>query len=514
MMRRPPWALRGLAAISAVAFATPILWLALGPPDVLADVIGDRRLLTPLSHTVMLAAATATIAGAIGTALAWLVARSTLPGRSILRVLAPLPLIIPSYVGALALRSGVSVGGLTDELGIGSLDWQGFWPSALVMGMLTAPLVYLPAVARLGQIPRSLHDAAQVMGRGRLHRALSIDVTLAASAIAGGMLLVALYAISEFGAVQALGYSTLTTELNNSVFLDPPRARAVGLVLAMLAVLVVVGERMAQRRLARFQLPTGARADRIALGRWAAPIWIAAASVLAVSLVLPVAVLGWWATRGRGSALSGQVSSLPDAITSSAWLGIAAAVVAVVVVLPLASLVGRYRSGIGAVATVVCIGAFAIPGLAVALSLVRLSVGTAVYQTASVLIAAYVLHFGGQALRTATDAVRTVPARLHEAAGLLGAGGVRRWWTIELPLIAPGLAAAAGLVFVASVKELPATLLLAPTGTVTLAQRVWVTTRDAFFAEAGITALMLLAVAGPLTWLLTLRTAARTAESP
>jgi iron(III) transport system permease protein len=508
-VRRPPRVLSLLAGLSAALFAIPLVWLGLGSPDVLFDVVTDRRLVTPLRNTLLLAASSAAVAGVVGTTLAWLVARSAMPGRAVLRVVAPLPLIIPSYVGALALRSGLSTGGLTDEIGLGSVDWRGLLPSTIVLGLLTAPLVYLPTVARLGQIPRSLHDAAQVMGYGRAHRVLRIDVTLAATAIAGGMILVALYAISEFGAVQALDYSTLTTELNNSVFGDPPRARAVGFVLAALAIVHVVGERSLQRRLARFRLPAGPTADRMRLGRWTGPVVGVAFGIVAVSVVLPVAVLAGWAVRGRGAAVAGQVSGLGDAIGSSAWLSVVAAVAAVVVVLPLASLAGRHRSPTATVATVVCVGAFAIPGLAVALSLVRVSVGTIWYQTAPVLVAAYVLHFGGQALRTATDAVRAVPERLQEAAATLGARSVRRWRTVELPLIAPGLAAAAGLVFVASVKELPATLLLAPTGTVTLAQRVWSTTRDAFFAEAGVTALVMLAVAGPLTWLLTLRTAAR-----
>jgi iron(III) transport system permease protein len=118
---------------------------------------------------------------------------------------------------------------------------------------------------------------------------------------------------------------------------------------------------------------------------------------------------------------------------------------------------------------------------------------------------AYVVHFGSQALRAAQVAVAAVPARLDDAARTLGAGRVRRLLTVELPLALPGLLAGGGLVLLSTMKELPATLLLAPPGFETLATKIWNATEDAFLADASLAALLLLLLSGVLTWLLVVR---------
>jgi iron(III) transport system permease protein len=101
--------------------------------------------------------------------------------------------------------------------------------------------------------------------------------------------------------------------------------------------------------------------------------------------------------------------------------------------------------------------------------------------------------------------VSGLPPRLEEAARALGASRWRRLRTVDLPLIAPGLAAGAGLVLLATMKELPATLLLAPTGFDTLATRIWSSSESGLLARAGLTALALIALSALLTWLVTIR---------
>jgi iron(III) transport system permease protein len=118
---------------------------------------------------------------------------------------------------------------------------------------------------------------------------------------------------------------------------------------------------------------------------------------------------------------------------------------------------------------------------------------------------AYVVHFGAQALRTSQATVAAVPTRTDDAARSLGAGRFRRLRTIELPLMRPGLAAAGGLVLLSVMKELPATLLLAPIGFETLATRIWTGTQDGFLARAGSSSLVLVVASGCLTWFLTIR---------
>jgi iron(III) transport system permease protein len=122
-----------------------------------------------------------------------------------------------------------------------------------------------------------------------------------------------------------------------------------------------------------------------------------------------------------------------------------------------------------------------------------------------------VVHLGAQSLRTAQVAVGSVPRRLDESARVLGAGRLRRFTTVELPLMLPGLAAGAGLVLLSTMKELPITLLTSPLGFETLATRIWEDAEAVFLAEAGLASLVLVALSGVLTWLLVVRRTERLA---
>jgi iron(III) transport system permease protein len=237
-------------------------------------------------------------------------------------------------------------------------------------------------------------------------------------------------------------------------------------------------------------------------------------AVVSVALVVPVAVLARWAARGLtgGRDLLGRGAGLGELAAPTAQtvgLAVASAITAVAVVLPVAYLTRRFRARSGEVANLFVVAGFALPGLVLALSLVtitlRVPVLSALYQTVPLLVFAYVVHFGAQALRAGEVAVESVPERLREAARSLGAGRLRRFATVEVPLMAPMLAAGAGLVLLSVAKELPATLLLSPIGVDTLAVRIWSAAGEGFFARAGLAGLVLVAVSGVLTWWVTIR---------
>jgi iron(III) transport system permease protein len=227
--------------------------------------------------------------------------------------------------------------------------------------------------------------------------------------------------------------------------------------------------------------------------------------VLANALFGPLSVLGFWAWRGL--ARTGQTGPLADLVVptvNTAGLGVASAVITVGVVLPLAYLTVRHRSRVGDVANALVVGGFALPGLVIALALVRWVLDVpllgGLYQTLAILLAAYVIHFGSQAMRAAQVATGTVPARLDDAARMLGADRWRRLRTVELPLMTPGLLAGAGLVLLSTMKELPATLLLRPTSVDTLAVHIWSAREAARWADTGLASIVLVALSALLTW--------------
>jgi iron(III) transport system permease protein len=521
--RAAPAPLVALSALVACLFATPLAYLAvrgLTEGGTLA-AWASAATLGPLARTLVLGVSVAGASAALGTALAWLVTRTDLPGRRVARLLLPLPLVMPSFIAAFALLAAFAPGGLLagllEPLGVGRLPAvEGFWGALYVLTLFTYPYVYLPVTARLGQLPASLEESARLLGRGPAAVFRTVVAPQTASAVWAGTLLVFLYTISDFGAVQLLRYETLTGSIYASRVFDRAGALAQSLLLGLLAVAVVAAERSVTRGGRPGRLAAGARALRVPLGRWRGPAVALVAGVVGLALVAPVGVLAFWAGRGlvagstRAGALVQNAGSLAVPAVNTAVMAVAAALVAVAAVLPVAYLTVRHRSRLAGGANAVIVGGFALPGLVVALALAFWTLQApwplaALYQTQALLVFAYVVHFGSQALRAAQVAVAAVPSRLDDAARTLGAGRLRRLGTVELPLATPGLLAGAGLVLLSTMKELPATLLLAPPGFETLATRIWNATEDAFLADASLAALFLLLLSGVLTWFLVVR---------
>jgi iron(III) transport system permease protein len=523
-----PASLVAVCAIVGLLFAAPLLylvWRNLAGDEDLLELYLSRATLVPLRNTLVLAAATAASTAAIGTGLAWLTTRTDLPGRRLWAVLGPLPLVFPSFVGALALLAAVAPGGLLDEplgwIGIEATRPEGFWGAWLVLTLFTTPYVMLPVAARLTSLPPSLEESARLLGRSPAAVFRSVVLPQVSSAIGAGALLVFLYTVSDFGVVVLLRYETLTRAIYTNRLLDRDKSAALSLLLAVVALLVVAGERALARRRAPVE---GARAGRplhVPLGRWRWPALVAVVAWIGLALGGPLASLGLWAWRG----LTGETSSLADGgggladlvepALNSAGIGVVTAVVAVAVLLPLAYLATRHRAPVADAANGLVASGFALPGLVVALAVVfwgrQLPEAWGLYQSFTILVFAYVVHLGAQSLRAAQVAVGSVPRRLDESARMLGATRPRRFATIDLPLMLPGLAAGGGLVLLSTMKELPITLLTAPLGFETLATRIWADAEAVFLAEAGLASLVLVALSGVLTWLLVVRRTERLA---
>jgi iron(III) transport system permease protein len=500
--------------VVAAVFATPFAYLVarnLADLGAAADAIASTRAVEALARSVVLGVAVAVAATVLGTAAAWLVVRTDVPLRRVWRAVLPVPLVIPSFIGAFALIAAFAPGGLVEEAtGLQPPRVEGFWGSFAVLALLTYPYVYLPVAARLAQLPRALEESARLLGRGPATTFARIVAPQLRGSVLAGALLVFLYAISDFGVVQLMRYDTLTHAIYASRLLDRTTSLALSLELGLLALAVVAAE----RRLVRGSRAEATRGGRPLLhplgrGRWAGAAGLGA--LLGAALVAPVAVLAYWAVRGvvrgteRTGALVSDVGELAGPALNTAGVSLAAGAVALVAVLPVAYSTVRRGGTTSALANAVVVGGFALPGLAIALALVFWTVGApppvgALYGTLPLLVLAYVIHFGAQTLRTSQVAVAGVPARLEEAASGLGAGRTRRFARVELPLMAPGLLAGAGLVVLSTMKELPATLLLAPPGFQTLATKIWGAAEDAFLADASLASLVLIALSALLSW--------------
>jgi iron(III) transport system permease protein len=516
---RPGWALTLSAGVVAVLFAGPLAYVAWRNVTTGADLWAELRegqATASLARTIVLASTVSAGAAALGTALAWLTVRTDVPGRRLWRVLVPLPLVFPSFVGALAFINAFAQGGLVEEwFGVSQLvDLRGWFGAWLVLVLFTQPYVYLPVAARLGNLPPSQEESARLLGRSPRSVFRTIVLPQTTGAIWAGTLLVFLYTVSEFGAVQLMGYRTLTVEIFASRLFDQERAFALALVLGILALVVASAERVVGRRRARTEATGGRRPLQVPLGRWRLPALGVVGLTVLLGLVAPVVALGHWAVRGLqgervGRELADSVGDLGIPTVNTALVSLAAAAVAALIVLPVAYLSARHRTRLGAVTNAVVVSGFALPGLVVALALVFWTLNApgvgALYQTVPVLVFAYVVHFGAQSMRAAQVAVGGLPQRLDDAARTLGANRLRRFVTIDVPLMLPGLLAGAGLVLLSAMKELPATLMLRPTSFETLALRIWDAQEGGFLGEVGVAATVLVLGSAVLTWLLVVR---------
>jgi iron(III) transport system permease protein len=514
---RPSPALMAVAVAVAALFAAPLGYLAVRTIRLggeVADVLTGAGVWTPLRSTVTLAVAVSATAAVVGTGLAWITTRTDLPLRRVWALAAPLPLVYPSFIGAAALLAAVAPGGLLDSIapGIDRLpEVEGFGGAWYVLTLFTYPYVYLPVVARLGALNPSLEEGARLLGKSPWQVFRSVVLPQASSAVWAGSLLVFLYVVSDFGAVAQLRYRTLTVEVYENRLQD--RALVLGALLGAVALVVVGLERAAGRRRTAVESARSKRPLQLPLGRWRWPTFALVAVVAGNALLGPLSVLGFWAVKGlSGSGRLGatDITDLAEPTRSTAVLAVAASVLAVAVVLPVAYLTARYRSRLGDAVNAAVVAGFALPGLLIALSVVFWTLSGpgwigGLYQTAPLLVLAYVVHFGAQAMRATQVAVAAVPRRLDDAARTLGASRLRRMRSVELPLMLPGLAAGGGLVLLSTIKELPATLLLRPTGTDTLAIEVWRARETANWSQAGLAGLALVLLSAVLTWFLVLR---------
>jgi iron(III) transport system permease protein len=241
---------------------------------------------------------------------------------------------------------------------------------------------------------------------------------------------------------------------------------------------------------------TGSRRppSTIKLGRWRWPALIFCATVAGLALVMPLGVIAYWLVRGISTGE--QLMFVWQLALNSVYVSGLAALVAVIAALPVAILAVRFPGLLSNLLERSTYIGFGLPGIVVALSLVFFGAkyATPLYQSMAMLIFAYVVLFIPQAVGTTRSSLLQMNPRLEEAASSLGSNLWQTLRRVTAPLVRPGLLTGAALVFLTTMKELPATLLLAPTGFNTLATRIWSATDDAFFARAAAPALLLVAV--------------------
>jgi iron(III) transport system permease protein len=498
------------AAAVALVAALPLVYVlvrAAGAGSATWSDLLDGRVPTLLSNTLGLAAIVCAATLATGATLAYLVVRTDLPGRRAVAVLAALPLAIPPYVGAVAYADVLGPrGGLRDLLGVEELpSIFGLAGAALALSVFTYPYVFLLAVAALRNLNPSYEEAARGLGRGPFDAVAGTAMRMIAPALAGGTLLVGLYVLSDFGAVSIMRYDTFTTVIYEELGgrFDPPGAAALSSVLVLLTLVLLVAGLRARGRGSFEQTGAGfARESPRRLGRWRWPAFAAVAALLALALALPLARLATWTVEVAGDQ---DLAEYWGWAANSLLVSVLAATVAAGCALPVALVMARAHATrgqggaagrIGVALSWLAQAGYALPGVIVALAMVAISTRFVdpLYGTLALLVSALVIRFLPQAIQGEEAGLQQIGGNLVEAARGLGASRGAAFRSVVVPLLRPSLAVAWAVVFLTSIKELPATLVLRPLGFDTLPVRVWTPARDGLYADAGPAALLLVIV--------------------
>ncbi len=524
--QRAPLALKVIALISAFLFACPAIYLVWRNITSDSDPLGvlfSEQTLSPLMRTINLTILVTLSAAILGTGLAWLTIRTDMPSRRILKIILPLPLVFPTFVGAAAFIRTLNPGGLANNLvekiGIEkTLELHGLFGAWLVLTLFTYPYVFLPVAARLKNLSSSLEESARLLGDSSWSTFRKVVLPQIASSLLAGSLLVFLYTISDFGAVQFMRYDTLTRAIWTTRLNNQPVSFALALILLTLAAVAVIIETFVSRRFRKPDATTQVETVLISLGKWK-PIAITASWLIVfLALITPTIALGDWAADGLlrefrgGRPLFIDFKDIIEPTINTAWISMLTALIAAAIVLPVSYLVAKYRSSIGNTANAIMTSTFAMPGLLIALSMFFWTLKTSwaaehLRGTIIILIFAYLVRFSAQALGPAKASVASIPPSLEDASQVLGASKFKRFFTIDLPVVTPGLLAGSGLVLMSTMKELPITLLVAPFEFPTLTTKIFQSFEDAFVAEGGLLALILVLLSAILTWILVIRRA-------
>ncbi len=516
-----------LAALAGLPIAA-IAWAALaGGGDGSRETIGTLAatvLPTYVANTAALMLLAGGIAGVIGTGCAWLVAATRFPGRELLSWALVLPLALPAYLAAyiyagLLDYAGPVQSGLRGLTGWGAEDYRlpdirSLGGGALVLGLVLYPYVYLLARTAFSTQSLTQFRAARSLGASPSRAFWRVALPAARPAIAGGLALVLMEVLADFGVAEYFAIPTFSTGIFRSWLAMGDRQAALTLAAVMLLFVIALVAWEAQTRRGRSDSRDGlaARAGDeplVALSPLGKAL-AALACLLPVLLgfVVPAAYLAGLAMSETAQAAAGELGTY---LGGSLRLGLLAAALCLAAALLLAFARARSASPVTASAIRLATLGYALPGALLAVGLLAplgafdvaltrfardslgWSGGLLLTGTSALLVYALSVRFLTVAYNSVSGGLARIPPGLDAAARSLGAGPSRVLARIYAPLLAPSLAGAAALVFIDTLRELPATLILRPFNLETLATRTYRLASDERLVEAAIPALILLA---------------------
>jgi iron(III) transport system permease protein len=498
-----------------------------------AEALSRRLYVQALENSLVLGAWTALLSVVIGVPMAWAVSRTDVPAKAFIHATATIAYLTPPYLTAIAFvnlfspNAGLVNQWLRDSLGLPWLTFNIHSMAGLVLVTVihTFPFVYLLAASALRSVDASMEESARILGAGRWATARGVTMPLVAPSILAGALVAFVNAIALFGSQAIIGLPgrifTLPTRIY-ALFDHPPRY-GLASALSLIFVAITVAALALQRRyLARRSYVTlggkGNRPHVVPLGRarWAVLAFCVAVFVTAVLApyltLLAVSVsrswgLAFWQnlTLEHYRFILFEYDVTRRAIVNSLVLAAAAATLTVL----LGSLIAwgdlRTRLPGRRVLDYVSLVPLGLPGIVMAVALIQfwLRVPVPIYGTLLIILLAYSARYVPLATRSANAAFSQIDPSLEETARVTGAGWLRTFSSITLPLARGGLFAGWLLVFVPAIQELSASVLLFSSGSMTLAVAAYNLYETGYLGPVAALAIVTMVIIGAAIWLAT-----------
>lgn len=473
-----------------------------------------------VANTLKLVLGVALLAGVLGTSLAWLTAMHEFPGRRWLEWALLLPLAIPAYVLAFVAVGFLDYAGPLQSAmrsAFGSSAWippiRSTGGVIFVLSLALYPYVYLLARSAFLSQGRRVLEVAQTFGYSRSAAVWRVALPMAKPWIAGGVALVCMETLADFGAVSIFNFNTFTTAIYRAWFgLFSVHAAlelsAVLLVFVFIALLLERRSRAGVRFATNRDVRPGSREPLAGRTRWIATAY--AFLVFSLAFLLPVLQLTWWTLRRAAQDLDSRYLGF---VGHTIVLAGSAALVIVVASLALAYLLRRRPSAIVASAVRVATLGYAVPGTVLAVGTLfplillnnalqdglRMLMGDGapavlLQGTLLAVLLAYMARFLAVGFHPVESGLERVTPAIDEAAIGMGTSGLALVRKVHVPLLRTSLVTAAIMVFVDVMKEMPITLITRPFGWDTLAVRVFNMTSIGEWERAALPALAIVLV--------------------
>ena len=492
-----------LAVVAVVMI--PVVYLVIGAAGAGQegiDYLMRTRTLRIIGNSIGLMAASTFCATLIALPFAWLTSRSDLPWRRLWLVLGLAAMVVPSYLTAVTYTEAFGPKGILQSLlepfGVKRLPGiKGFVGATLTLTFVTFPYIALPVRAALLHCDRSLEEAGQSLGLNRWQVFRQIILPQLRPALSAGMLMTALYCLSDFGAVAVMHFNAFTRAIfiqTESYRMDKASVLAL-LLVGMTLALLFLHSRM-QPRGKHYRVGTGAsrHLEVTPLGRWKAPALLFCGAIVFIGVAIPLLVLFKWLA---GHTLTDPVQT-PLSLLVRNTVGVSAlsAVAVTLAAFPLALLAARGATRFNRWLVNCAYAGNVLPGIVIALALVMFATQNmlSLYQTLPLLCIGYAIRYLPFSVSATESAFAQINPRFEEAARSLGLSPWAAMARITVPLARGGILAGLALVFLNVMKELPTTLILRPIGFRTFATRIWSAYDEAFLSSIALPGLALILV--------------------